>query len=73
MNCQFDEGYYRGKCCKRPVRPPERFCGEHRKEKCGVCGEQAVRWCAVSEGQFPCGYPLCEKHEHWSGGGKQHR
>lgn len=62
MNCAKGEecGYDRpwaGKCRQPPVKPGGR-CKDHQ-EKCGVCGEPAVRGCAVS-GSLTCGMPLCK-------------
>jgi hypothetical protein len=43
------------------------ICPEHREQRCGICGAQAVRECNQTM-QFVCGFRLCLDHTstpHW--------
>lgn len=62
--CQFDNSFG-GKCGK----PSDNgFCDDHERLPCGLCSEQAVRFCEEDAvpSSLMCGVPLCAtcKHEH---------
>lgn len=56
MSCQFNEPWVG--TCKKP-RTTAYCCEEHSKEKCQVCGQQALTRCQASIGLM-CGIPLCQ-------------
>lgn len=57
---------YNGPC--RELCDSSRRCGKHTGIVCCRCGEPAAGACDF-EGQFVCGYPLCNGCEHDDGGG----
>lgn len=59
--CKFAIAWM-GLCNKRTENQAS-FCLEHEKQKCCVCGRQAVETCSVAL-QLVCGAPLCEGCTH---------
>lgn len=63
--CRFNEPW-RGQCGKPVVTTDDGeslCCAEHAKEKCSVCGAQALTRCQASIGLM-CGVPLCDLCGH---------
>ena len=62
--CKFDNGC--GGTCGSPS--DKGFCEDHEDLPCGLCGEQAERFCEDDGVQSSrvCGLPLCATctHEH---------
>lgn len=54
-----------GMRCGRPALEGELRCSKHIDSKCISCGEPATHGCPY-EGQFVCGYPLCDDCEGWN-------
>lgn len=55
--CMFNVAW--GTCREEPVKD-SLYCRKHSKEKCWVCGKQAIRECPDA-GVVVCGIPLCEE------------
>lgn len=60
MKCKFHEAWI-GRCNKETEEGSE-YCKEHSKQKCCICGGQAVKNCGHTMG-LVCGFPLCDKQE----------
>ncbi len=48
--------------CKSPKQPKKKFCKEHLKLKCDICGKQATHECGYSL-SLVCGAPLCDNKQ----------
>ncbi len=58
--CNYDS--YVG--CNEPVIGDKFFCEKHNNIMCSVCKEKIAVGDCHYEGQFVCGYPLCENCNH---------
>jgi len=51
--------------CNQDALKGKEYCEKHVNEKCISCGDKATHGCTY-EGQFVCGYPLCDNCEGYN-------